>query len=119
MKFASKNYPTGFHQAVHFGNSGEEFLVFFVKTYSGETVPAVQIRRETRSELAKDLLEYRRARRAVPKSSFGISAVYPVCSWRWLAAHSGFFKIFSRGEIKTVHFKSPCLRKILNFVENS
>lgn len=119
MKFAKKNYSTGFHQAVHFGNSGEEFLVFFVKLYTGEIVPAVQIRRETRSELAKDLMKYRQARRIVPKSSLGISAEYPVCSWRWLASNCGYIKIFSRGEIKTVNFKSPCLRKILHFVENS
>ena len=117
MKFSKKNYPTGFHQAIHFGVDGDEYLVFFIKTYTAETVPAVQIRRETRSELAKDLLEYRRARRTVPKSSLGISAVYPVGSWRWLAAHCGYVKIFSRGEIKTIGFKSPCVRKILRFVE--
>lgn len=119
--FTRKKYSTGYVGACHFGNTGDKFLVFYVRLADGQLHPALQIRRPTRKELAKDLLEFRRARRRVGSSSMALfGGSFEVGSWRWLACHSGLIRDFSNhrntGQIREITFKSPCIRKILNFV---
>lgn len=122
MYFHNKKYRTGFAEAIHIGKTGQEILVFYVRLADGMLHPALQIRRETRKELAKDLLEFRRARRRCGSSSYALfGGGHPVGTWRWLACHSGLIRDFAgynkRGKIREINFKTMCIRKTLKYVE--
>lgn len=110
---------TGFSRAVQYGTTGQEILVFYIRRADGVDHPAVQIRCRTRKQLAKILIDFRKARRAVRTSADLFGGSFEVGSLRWLASFSGFVRDFTcrTGHIKTIKFKNRYLRYILKTVQ--
>ena len=115
--FSRTKNPKGFHRVIQYGSKGNEMIVFYIRLADGRDYPAVQIRTKTRNELAKILLNFRRARREILNSSKNLfGGNFPVGSLRWLACYSGFVRDFSGKKIRKVNFKSSYLQSILNGV---
>lgn len=115
-----KKKHKGFSQAFHYGKFGFEILIFFVRRADGKLYPAVTIRKKTRTELAKVLIKFRRARREIAASSQNLfGGNFPAGSLRWLACYCGVIKDFTckhSGNIRKIKFTTPCLRSVLGFV---
>lgn len=120
MKFSTVRYKTGFSKAIHYGDGdGDCIVVFYIRLADGILYPAVQISKKTRKELAKVLLDFRRARRVVGCSSSALfGGGYPIGSLRWLACHSGKIRDFSGPKIRCINFKTQRTRSILKFVDS-
>lgn len=110
---------TGFSKAIQYGNTGQEILVFYIRRADGKDHPAIQIRCNSRKKLAKILIDFRRARRAVKSSADLFGGSFEVGSLRWLASFSGFIRDFTcrTGRIKKINFKNKYLRHILKTIE--
>lgn len=110
---------TGFNQAAQYGTTGQEILVFYIRRADGIDYPAVQIRCQHRKQLAKILLDFRKARRAVKSSADLFGGSFEVGSLRWLATYSGFIRDFTckTGQIKKIKFTNKYLRHTLKTVD--
>lgn len=110
---------TGFNEAIQYGTTGNEILVFYIRRADGKDHPTIQIRCSSRKQLAKILIDFRKARRAVKSSADLFGGSFQIGSLRWLASYSGFIRDFTckTGRIKKINFKNRYLRAILKSVE--
>lgn len=110
---------TGFNEAIKYGTTGKEILVFYIRRADGVDHPALQIRCKTRKQLAKILMNFRKARRAIKSSADLFGGSFEVGSLRWLASFSGYVRDFTckTGRIKKIKFTNKYLRYILKNVD--
>ena len=115
---------TNFKGGIKMNQIGDEknpyTIIFYIRRANGRLFPALRVNCQTRKNLAKVLLQFRRARRAVGISSKALfGGGFPVGSLRWLACHSGHIKDFTRknGKNRKIKFTAPRIRNILHFVE--
>lgn len=100
-----------------YGERGLEVLIFWVRRANGKLDKTLVFRGVSRSDLARVLWRFRKARRVLGCSSRGtFGGGFPHGSLRWVACHSGIFKHFSRGKMRSIKFSAPCLRSVLGFV---